>query len=618
MSPVILDERPTRAHSGRTAMPHGRHSAAPDRGDMTATMAMGSAGATVPQGSPVLDVVIPVHDEELDLEPCVRKLHAHLSATFPYDFRITIADNASTDATFDIATALAAELDAVTAVHLTQKGRGRALRATWSGSDAAVLAYMDVDLSTDLAALLPLVAPLITGHSDVAIGTRLARGSRVTRGVKREMLSRGYNLLLRGALAARFSDAQCGFKAIRRDVAHRLLPLVHDTGWFFDTELLVLAQRAGLRIHEVPVDWVDDPDSRVDIVATVLADLHGIARLSRDLATGRLPIGQLRDRLGRTPPGLTGQLVRFAGVGIMSTLAYLALFLVLRGGAAGAQVSNLVALAVTAVGNTAANRRLTFGVTGRRHAARHQVQGLLVFALGLGLTSGALVGLHAVTATPTRPVELAVLVAANLTATLSRFLLLRRWVFAPTGPATDAAGHPPPASRIRDDVRTPRKRPPGCETPKRRASVPGQVRADRVGVAVVEVGEDGEGALPVPPGEVRAAGAEQAVGETVERAGLLVPLPGLGGQGESALVVVDGGVVPVGELVGLPGPVAQLALDAALGHRPDHGQGLLVAVEGRGELAEPGVRHAHVGQDRALVPLRPAPPVPVQRLAEAH
>jgi len=231
----------------------------------------------------------------------VRRLHAHLSGTFPYPFRITIADNASTDGTLAVAGALAAELPGVEAFHLAAKGRGRALAAAWSASGAPVLAYMDVDLSTDLAALLPLVAPLLSGHSDLAIGSRLSRGSRVVRGAKREFISRGYNLLLRGTLAARFSDAQCGFKAIRKDVARRLLPLVRDTGWFFDTELLVLAERAGLRIHEVPVDWVDDPDSRVDIVATAVADLKGIWRLGRTLATGRLPLGGLARQLGREP-----------------------------------------------------------------------------------------------------------------------------------------------------------------------------------------------------------------------------------------------------------------------------------------------------------------------------
>ncbi|MET8123296.1 glycosyltransferase [Micromonospora sp. NPDC005189] len=381
----------------------------------------------------VLDVVIPVYNEETDLGPCVRRLHAHLSEHFPYPFQITIADNASVDDTLKVADGLAAELPGVDVLHLDAKGRGRALSAAWSASSAPVLAYMDVDLSTDLAALLPLVAPLISGHSDLAIGTRLARTSRVVRGAKREVISRAYNLLLRGALAARFSDAQCGFKAIRADVAGELLPLVRDTGWFFDTELLVLAQRAGLRIHEVPVDWVDDPDSRVDIVATALADLRGVGRLGRALLTGALPLTDLRAQLGRAPlavspaqvpVGLPRQLVRFAAVGVASTLAYLLLFVATRG-TLGAQPANLLALLVTAVANTAANRRLTFGISGRRHAGRHHLQGLLAFALGLALTSGSLAVLHAVHAVPARPVELAVLVAANLAATVLRFVLLR-------------------------------------------------------------------------------------------------------------------------------------------------------------------------------------------------
>jgi putative flippase GtrA len=385
----------------------------------------------------MLDVVVPVYNEEIDLEPSVRRLHAHLSGTFPYPFRITIVDNASTDGTALVAGRLVAELPEVTAMHLDRKGRGRALKETWTASDALVLAYMDVDLSTDLAALLPLVAPLISGHSDLAIGSRLARGSRVARGAKREIISRCYNLLLRGTLAAHFTDAQCGFKAIRKDVAEQLLPMVEDTGWFFDTELLVLAERAGLRIHEVPVDWVDDPDSRVDIVATAMADLKGIARLARALGTGRLPLGRLREQLGRqplhppvagVPAGMPGQLLRFAGIGVASTVAYLLLYAVLRT-AAGPQLANLLALLVTAVANTAANRRLTFGVRGTERAWRHQVQGMVIFALGLGLTSGSLAALGALSGQPPRAVELAVLIVANLAATVLRFLLLRVWVF---------------------------------------------------------------------------------------------------------------------------------------------------------------------------------------------
>ena len=424
----------------RTGSAQPRHTDGPaepntvDR--MTATMPAPRSPVRTTGPAPVLDVVVPVHNEETDLEPCVRRLHEHLESHFPYGFRITIADNASTDATPAVAKALADELPEVTAVRLDQKGRGRALHTTWLASDAAVLAYMDVDLSTDLAALPPLVAPLISGHSDVAIGSRLARGARVVRGPKRELISRGYNLILRGALAVRFTDAQCGFKAIRADVAHALLPHVTDTGWFFDTELLVLAQRSGLRIHEVPVDWVDDPDSRVDIVATALADLRGIVRLGRGLVTGALPVARLRAQwargaIGGDPPGvprgLLKQLVRFATVGVVSTLAYLLLYVLLRGGL-GAQAANLVALLVTAIGNTAANRRLTFGVRGAEHALRHQFQGLLVFGLGLGLTSGSLAVLHAF-GEPGRGAELVVLVAANLVATLLRFLLLRGWVF---------------------------------------------------------------------------------------------------------------------------------------------------------------------------------------------
>ena len=388
-------------------------------------------------GRVVLDLTVPVHNEERDLASCVYRLHRYLAEQFPYRCTITIADNASTDATPEIGRRLAAELPGVRYLRLEQKGRGRALSAVWQSSAAEVVAYLDVDMSTDLNALLPLIAPLISGHSDLAIGSRLCRHSRVVRGTKRELISRCYNLLLRGALLTRFSDAQCGFKALRAEVAHRLLPLVEDTGWFFDTELLVLAERAGLRIHEVPVDWVDDPDSRVDILATAVADLKGVARVGRALATGRLPLAEIRAQLGRhplnpstpeVPPGLFRQLVRFAAIGLLSTAAYLVLFL-LAHPALGAQGANLLALLMTAVANTAANRRLTFGVSGRRHYGRHQLQGLVVFCLGLALTSGSLAALHAAEPTPHRLLELAVLIMANLLATALRFVLLRGWVF---------------------------------------------------------------------------------------------------------------------------------------------------------------------------------------------
>lgn len=384
----------------------------------------------------VVDIVVPVHNEEAGLEPSIRRLVDHLE-TFPWPHVVTIADNASTDATPEVAARLAAELPGVRLVRLAEKGRGRALKQVWSTSAADVLAYMDVDLSTDLRALLPLVAPLVTGHSDLAIGTRLHRGSRVVRGPKRDVISRSYNLLLRGTLAVSFSDAQCGFKAIRRDVAEALLPLVEDPNWFFDTELLVLAQRSGLRIHEVPVDWVDDPDSRVDLVATAAEDLRGIARLGRGLLTGRLPLDRIRAELHRdtmsttigpvvpgVPAGLLGQLLRFAGVGVASTCAYFVVYLLLRMGI-GAQPANLIALVTTAIANTAANRRFTFGVTGQSGMLRHHLAGLAAFVVAVGLTSGSLTVLHQFSAAPSRSAEVAVLVVANGLATLLRFLTLR-------------------------------------------------------------------------------------------------------------------------------------------------------------------------------------------------
>src|SRR3954471_14501056 len=377
------------------------------------TAADGSPGRALSPPPPVVDVVVPVHNEEAGLESALRRLHDYLTRSFPYSFRITVAENASTDRTVEVARRVAAERPGVEVLVLSEPGRGRALRTAWLASDAAVLVYMDVDLSTDLDALLPLVAPLISGHSDLAIGTRLSPSSRVVRGAKREVISRSYNLLLRGALATRLSDAQCGFKAIRADVARRLLPLVEDTGWFFDTELLVLAERAGLRIHEVPVDWVDDPDSRVDIVSTARADLAGIARLLRAFATGRLPVAELRAQIGGqpldvpvpgVPPGLVGQFARFALVGVLSTLAYLAIFVLLRD-AVGAQAANLTALLLTAVANTAANRRLTFGIRGSTDAAVQHAQGLAVLGLGLALTSGSLAVLHALAPGASRAAE---------------------------------------------------------------------------------------------------------------------------------------------------------------------------------------------------------------------
>lgn len=374
-----------------------------------------------------VEIVIPVFNEERTLAQSVERIHRYLRHGFPLSWLVTIADNASTDRTWGVACHLSQQLPGVRAVRLEEKGRGRALRAVWETSMATVVAYMDVDLSTDLAGLLPLVAPLMSGHSDLAIGSRLAPGAQVVRGPRREVISRGYDLILKAALRSTFSDAQCGFKAVRADVARRLLPLVEDNGWFFDTELLVLAERNGLRIHEVPVDWTDDPDSTVDLLGTAVSDLRGVARLIRDSIASRGLLGYT----GTPPHPGTGvsmnQLMRFVGVGAVSTATFVLLFCLLYGplGPAGADVVSLVACGLA---NLAANRRYTFSVRGKSGRGRHDGSGLLLTFVPL---AGTLVGLALVAAAGASGlgIDLLVVTIANLVATSWRFVLLRNWVF---------------------------------------------------------------------------------------------------------------------------------------------------------------------------------------------
>ncbi|WP_406637126.1 glycosyltransferase [Pseudarthrobacter quantipunctorum] len=385
-------------------------------------------------GGLALEIVVPVFNEESVLEKSIRKLANYLKLEMPATWRITIADNASTDNTPVIATRLAQVIPNVVYRRLDMKGRGHALRDAWSSSDAEVLAYVDVDLSTDLAALPPLVAPLLSGHSDISIGTRLGRSSRVSRGPKREFISRSYNLLLKRTMQVRFSDAQCGFKAVRADVAKTLLPHVEDNGWFFDTELLIIAERSGLRIHEIPVDWVDDPDSRVDIKQTAIDDIRGLVRVAGSLVKGSVPVQAIYAELGRRPivpqsrPSFFGQVIRFGMVGGVSTVAFALLFLLFQG-PLGAQQANFFALLLTAIGNTAANRRFTFGINGPERLFTQQFQGLVVFALAWSITSSSLLALHAIAPNSSSTMELVTLTGANVLATLMRFVLLRVWVF---------------------------------------------------------------------------------------------------------------------------------------------------------------------------------------------
>ena len=325
-----------------------------------------------------VEIVVPVYNEAAQLEERITALRTFLDTSFPFRALVTVVDNASTDDTAKVAAELAARMRGVAAMHLPRKGRGYALRAAWSTSDAPVVAYMDVDLSTSLSALLPLVAPLLSGHRDVAIGSRLARGAHVVRGPKRELISRAYNLLLKLTLRGRFSDAQCGFKALRRDAAQKLLPLVEDNEWFFDTELLVTAERMGLRIGEVPVDWVDDPDSRVDIVSTAADDLRGVWRL-----LVRRPKGLRRVRSNEVA---ADQLLRFAGVGVVSTLGYLFLFIAWRP-LMGPLGANAVAMAIATLFNTAVHRELSRSTDGQARRGRLFAVAGGLYVVSLGLTT---------------------------------------------------------------------------------------------------------------------------------------------------------------------------------------------------------------------------------------
>lgn len=235
--------------------------------------------AALPYRQVSVEVVVPVYNEEAILPDSIATLCDYLSTYFPYRWSVVIVDNASTDDTLAVAEELAVAYRLVSVMHLEEKGRGRALKTAWLASRADIVAYMDVDLSTNLRSFLPLIAPLATGHSELSIGSRLLKGATVTRQWKREVVSRCYNLLVKLLFRNRFSDAQCGFKALKSSVARELLPLVEDGEWFFDTELLLWAEERGFRIYEVPVDWIEDLDSRVDIVPTAAKDVRGLLRV---------------------------------------------------------------------------------------------------------------------------------------------------------------------------------------------------------------------------------------------------------------------------------------------------------------------------------------------------
>jgi glycosyltransferase involved in cell wall biosynthesis len=229
-----------------------------------------------------VDVVIPIYNEEKILRRSIDTLREFLRNSADYEYRIVIADNASVDRSEEIGRAIAHEYADVQYRRLDRKGRGLALKETWSESRADIVTYMDVDLSTNLESFPEMIHLLRTG-TGVVIGTRLSPYSRTTRSLKREILSRGYNLLVKLLFRTRFSDAQCGFKGARREIVQEIVPRVTDVKWFFDTEFLVLAEKSGQRVREIPVHWIEDLDTRVELIRTIADDLVALVRLRRDL-----------------------------------------------------------------------------------------------------------------------------------------------------------------------------------------------------------------------------------------------------------------------------------------------------------------------------------------------
>ena len=228
--------------------------------------------------TPSVEIVVPVYNEEAALPGSIERLTGFLERNLTNPWRVTIADNASIDGTRAVSEELARQYSNVDYFYLPQKGRGRALRATWLDSRADIVSYMDVDLSTDLSHFPQLVSALESGYQ-IAIGSRLSGKSQVTRAFKREFISRSYNLLIKSLFFTPFPDAQCGFKALTRSAAQAIIPAIENNNWFFDTELLIIAAKRGYRIKSIPVKWDDDPTSTVNITGTAVEDIKGLLRL---------------------------------------------------------------------------------------------------------------------------------------------------------------------------------------------------------------------------------------------------------------------------------------------------------------------------------------------------
>jgi len=227
----------------------------------------------------LVDILLPVYNEEHILEKSVSELSDFLDKNLnDFDWIITIGDNASTDNTLEVAKSIQKKNKKVRVKHLPLKGRGRMVKHAWETSEADILSYMDIDLSTDLNAFPPMVNAINEGY-DIAIGSRQYKGAKVDRSIKREIISRGYIKVLKLFLGFPFTDAQCGFKAVSKELVKELFKFIKDDEWFFDTELLHIAHVEGYKVKELPVRWIEDRDSRVKIARTAWLDIKGVFRM---------------------------------------------------------------------------------------------------------------------------------------------------------------------------------------------------------------------------------------------------------------------------------------------------------------------------------------------------
>jgi len=224
----------------------------------------------------MINITIPVYNEEKRMGDNVLKLYHYIKSSLKYPFEIIIADNGSTDNTPAIAKQLSYKYPEIKLLHIEQKGKGIAINTSWSRSKADILSFMDVDLSADLKHFQQLIDAILKDGYDITIGSRLITHKKVKRSLKREIISRCYSFLLKLAFFVKFHDAPCGFKAIKKEAADRLLPLINDAGWFFDSKLLIIGEKLGFKIKEIPIEWIDDPGSKVNIPGTAYEYLKAI------------------------------------------------------------------------------------------------------------------------------------------------------------------------------------------------------------------------------------------------------------------------------------------------------------------------------------------------------